>query len=264
MFFKNLQKSLKHVFFLSFLLRIYARTHVYVYIICFNNNSANSQPKTFTVEYYDNKTKQYTSEAGANSIQTDFIAPAGKVIKGLFDKNDIQYADYDCVVDLKKTIPKTLYAKYENVDISYYNEDPFSAWDEDPHKISFYSGRILTWEFDPTEYPNDRKMIAACQCNPYADLTITVSFTGKGIGDYKNGNNNEFYSTLIVCDETIADFEAIDLNENYTKFTYSGTIKAKQLTNGNFRIKVKTSASYGYEGYTIKNYKIGLSFNFNV
>ena len=106
-------------------------------------------------------------------------------------------------------------------------------------------------------------MIAACQCNPYADLKITVSFTGKGIGDYKNGNHNEFYSTLIVCDENIAEFTTVDLSENYTKFTYSATIKAKQLTNGNFQIKVKTSARYGYEDYTVKNYKIDLSFNFN-
>lgn len=216
--------------------------------------------KSFTVQYYDNKTIDYTVTGSEKSIKTDFIAPSGQVIKGLFDDNDIQYADYDCIVDLKnRTLPSVLYAKYEDVDISYLNDDPFTAWDENPKQIGFYTGSTLTWKFDPAGYPDDQKMLSACLCNPYADLTITVSFMGKGNTD----RGNEFYSKLIVCDETVDQINYENLGNNYTKYSYSATIKAKQLTNGNYEVKVKTSAKYGYEDYTIKNYRIDFSFNFN-
>jgi len=229
------------------------------------NGTSNIQAQTITVHYYDGKTMTYTSSAGDKSIQTNFIAPTGKIIVGLFDENDIQYATYDCIVDLisNAVVPSTLYAKYEDVDISYLDSDPFSAYDEDPQAISYYSGGTLTWEFNPSEYPDDQKMISACLCNPYADLIITVSFYGKTTE--KNNHDNSFTSKLIVCDETIGSFDIKDFASasSYTKYSYKGTIKAKQLTNGDYEVRIKTSAKYGYADYTIKNYRIDFDFVFN-
>ena len=225
------------------------------------------QPVSFTVNYYDGKTKAYTPEKDDKSIQTDFIAPTGKVIKGLFDENDVQYAGYDCVVDLKNngTMPSILYAEYENVDISYLNEDPFAALDENPRQIGYYSGFNLTWKFDVNDNPDDEKMIAACLCNPYANIRITVSFMGKGQGS-KGGN--EFISKLLVCGEEVSVYKEDDLEHlygdgGYVKHEYCGIIKAKQLTNADYEFTIKTGAKLGYADYTIKNYKIEFAFDFN-
>ncbi len=232
----------------------------------FKKQSVDTSAKTysFTVHYYENKTTSYSFSKSDNVIKTNFIAPSGKIITGLFDENDVQYASYDCEINLKTnpTIPNDLYAKYEDVDISYLDDDPFSAYDENPQSISFYSGGTLTWEFNPSQYPVDQKMISACLCNPYADLIITVSFLGKS--DAGN-HENVFYSKLTVCNETIGSFEMEDFASasTYTKYSYSGTIKAKQLTNGNYKISVNTSAKLGYADYTIKNYKIDFKFIFD-
>ncbi len=236
-----------------------------------NQPSSNAGSKTsvspketnVTVQYYDGNTFAYTAVAGAKSIQTNFIAPAGKVIKGLFDENGVQYADYDCIIDLKNNaaIPSKLYARYENVDVSYLDDDILSTYVEDPQKIGFYSGRRTTWEFNATANADDQKLISACLCNPYADIVITVSFQGKGGA---SGNGNLFTSKLIVCDETIGSFKTADFGskENYTTYSYTGKIKAKQLTNGNYKIMIDTSAKLGYTNYTIKNYKIDIAFDF--
>lgn len=228
-----------------------------------NGGSTVTEEQKFTVNYYDDKTMEYTLKKGEKSVQTNYIAPAGKIIKGLFDKNDVQYADYNCLVELAgvTVIPSVLYAKYEDVDISYLDEDPFSAYDEDPQQISFYSSTTLSWEFDVTEYPEDQKMISACLCNPYADLVITVSFQGKGLG---SDHSNTFTSKLSVCNEIVGSLEQKDLGSDteYSSYKYTAIIKAKQLTNGEYKITLKTGAKLGYADYTIKNYKIEFDFLF--
>ena len=211
--------------------------------------------------HYDNEeTKEYTITVNDEFLQCDFIAPCGKVIQGIYDNQGTKYAGYDCKIPLSAnvTIPSDLYVKYEDIDISYLEDDPFTALDEKPTVVSYYKANNLTWQFDPEEYSEDEKMIAACICNPYADLTITISFMGKGDGTQKK---NEFYSSLKVCDETIGSFKSFNLGDGYTQYTYSGTIKALQLTNGNYEVKVSYGSTYGYEQYTIKNIRVDFEFN---
>ena len=219
-----------------------------------------SGEKTITVNYYESKTKTYTVTSGQKTVPTDFIAPKGKVIKGLYDELDVQYADYDCIIDLKNvsSIPSTLTAKYEDVNISYLDDDPFMTYDEDPKTVKIYNDLKAKWEFNPAQYPNDKKMIAACLCNPYADLTITVSFYGKG-----QPKDNTFTSQLIVCNETVGSLkkDVFDSANSYTKYTYTATIKAKQLTNGEYKVTVKSSAG-NYSEYMIKNLRVDFSFSF--
>lgn len=225
------------------------------------NGQQSSQEQVVTVHYSGDETKEYTVAKDATHVQCDFIAPSGQVIKGIYNKDGVQYAGYDCNILLSSNtkLPTDLYAKYENVDISYLDKDPFSALDEKPTVTSFYKSNTYTWEFNPEEYEDDQKMIAACLCNPYADLTITVTFYAKGDG---TNQNNEFYSKLKVCDEEIGSFSQLNLGNDYAKYTYSGTIKALQLTNGDYKVKVSYGSTLGYEDHTVKNFKVDFKFNF--
>ena len=223
-----------------------------------SDNNVSRDP--FTVHYHDDNTRTYTPSGADVSVQCEHLAPAGKFITGLFDENGVQYADYDCKVSLTSaSIPADLYAKYEDVDISYLKEKPFNGLDEEPTTVSFYKGGTFTWTFDPAQRPDDAKMIAACLCNPYAELTVTVSFEGKGSGA---SHKNEFFSNLQVCNEKIGTFNMMNLGDVYSKYTYQGTIKAKQLTNGNYEVKVAVGSKYGYEDFTVKNFKLDFDFNF--
>ena len=227
-----------------------------------SGGSYSKEPQTVTVHYYEEKTKTYTSESGANTLETNFIAPAGQVIKGLFDDAGIQYAGYDCIIDLKSNpkLPSDLYAEYEDVDISYLQESPLIVNDEDPTKISFYSTSSTRFTFVATD-PDDQKFIAACLCNPYADVVFTVTFYGKGLG---NDNYNDFFSKLWVGEDVIGSYttEDFDSGTSYTKYTYTCRIKAKQLINQNYQFVLQNSARYGYEDYTIKNCRIDIAFDF--
>lgn len=229
----------------------------------------NTQPKeqSITVHYYDGKTMTYTLESGKNKIQTNFIAPNGQVIKGLYDDTGIQYADYDCIVDFENNgvVPSVLYARYEDVDISYLDDDPFTTYDEEPHGVSGISGKIGTWEFNPSKYPDDQKMISACLCNPYADLIITATFEGKGFG-YES-YVDIFTAWVSVCGERVGKFQikAFDSKDTYTKYTFTARIKAKQLTNGDYEVTFGAKGNYGMTEcrYSIKNIRLDFAFDFN-
>ena len=99
-----------------------------------------------------------------------------------------------------------------------------------------------------------------CECNPYADVTITVTFMGKG-SELHNGNT--FKYKVVVGEETIADFKSDDLGDNYNTYTLSARIKAKQLINSGYEINATASSNYGYEDYMVKNYVITFSFDFD-
>ena len=221
------------------------------------------EPQTVVVHYYGEKTKTYTSASGEKTIATNFIAPSGQVIKGLFDESGVQYAGYDCIIDLKSNpqLPSDLYAEYENVDISFLDENPMIIFDEEPVKISFFSSYSHRVYFEQSN-PDEQKLIAACKCNPYADLTITVTFYGKGFGA---SHSNEFYSMITMGEDTIGSFttENFASKTEYAKYTYTCTVKAKQLTNANFEFHARQSAQYGYEDYTIKNVRIDMAFTFD-
>ena len=222
------------------------------------NSGGNSGGKSFSfaVHYYDDVERSY-SVAKGKEVQCDFIAPEGQVIKGLYSEDGVQYADYACVVEASGgSIPEHLYARYEDVDISYLDEDPFLACDEDPLNVSFYNGMTYTWQFEDSL---DQQMIAACRCNPYADLKITVSFVGRGNGKQ---HNNAYISKLSVNGEAIGSFQQESLGDGYTNYTYSGTIKAKQLINGDFKITVSAKAKYGYKDYWVKNIQVDFDFDF--
>lgn len=221
------------------------------------DNSKNKNTEV-TVHYYETVTRIYELKDKLK-VECEHLAPSGQRIVGLFDEYGIQYADYSLIINLNKnSIPTDLYARYEKVDISYLNKDPFLALDEKPTKVSFYKSNTLSWIFDVSEYPEDENMISACMCNPYADLIIKVSFYGKG----NTSHENQFTTNLKVADETIGKLQVENLGENYTLYTYTGTIKAKQLINSNYEVKVYYGAKYGYEEYTIKNIKVDFSFNF--
>ena len=226
-------------------------------------DKTSKEPMTVVVHYYDEKTKAYTALASDKTLATNYIAPAGQVIKGLFDESGVQYAGYDCVIDLKNNpqLPSDLYAEYEDVDISYLEDSPIIVNDEDPVKISFYSTDTTKFSVTATD-PDDQRFIAACLCNPYADLIFTVTFYGKGFG---NDHSNDFYSKLLIGEDVVGSYttEDFDSEISYTKYTYMCRIKAKQLSNADHQFILKMSARYGYEDYTVKNCRIDIAFDFN-
>lgn len=223
----------------------------------------NTQPKeqSITVHYYDGKTMTYTLESGKNKIQTNFIAPNGQVIKGLYDDTGIQYADYDCIVDFENNgvVPSILYAKYEDVDIS--GIDTFEYLDENPTWLRYRGDKSVIIKYDADKNSDYQKMVAACLCNPYANLVITVTFQGREIG-----SNDSFVSKLKVCDETVKEFrpKQYSNSEEYLTYTYSCKIKAKQFTNGDYEAKGTFAVeSLVYGGCSIKNLVINFAFDFN-
>lgn len=218
---------------------------------------ADTLPENITIHYYGDVSKTYKIEEDTTYVEGAFIAEPGKRIVGLYDENGIQYADYTCKIDLSDgNVPENLYAKYKDVDISYIDDDPFMVLDEDPKQISFYTGTTYYWDL---EYPEDEEIISACLCNPYADITFVVSFVGKGNrGTY----GNTFRSKLKLGDDAIASFAKQDLGKDYTSYTFSGKVKAKQLTNVGNVFKLLIDARYGTEDYTVKNFRIDISFDF--
>ena len=216
-------------------------------------------PISIKVHYHDDIVRTYTQEDTYEAIQCEQLSPSGKRIVGLFDEDGIQYAGYDCLVQPKKGMPSELYAKYKDVDISYLQLDPFEALDEDPKKISFYSGTTYSFKFDTSLYPEDEEFISACLCNPYADVVISVSFMAKG--DTKN--YNAFISQLKIKDDVIGEFRRENLGNSYSTYTYSGTVKAKQLMNANYNFGVTLGAKVGVAEYTVKNLKVLFDFAFD-
>ncbi len=225
-----------------------------------HQKSEDSSSINITVHYYDEITRTYTTSNG-KSIQCEFLAPSGQRIVGLFDSSGVQYSDYRCNIDVKSGMPLDLYAKYDDVDLSYLDSDPFTVLDDEPRKVSYYNGITYTWNFDISEYSQDEEMIAGCLCNPYADLIITVSFLGKG-DSWLNHSSNEFQTDLKVYGKEIGHFYAENLGDDYTLYTYSGTVKAKDFTNGNYEVKLHIGAKLGSEDYTVKNFRIDFKFDF--
>ena len=210
------------------------------------------------VHYYDDITRSYTVR-NYGTLNAEILAPSGHIVIGLFDESGVQYSMNDCVVDKwNSSFPTSLYAKYEKVTKTSYTLSKI-GYDEDPKQVSFYSSRKTTWDLNSAD-TLDSKIIQICECNPYSDVTITVTFMGKGKEAH---NGNTFKYKVVVGEETIANFASDDLGDNYNTYTLSATIKAKQLINSGYEIKATASSNYGYEDYMVKNYVITLSFDFN-
>ena len=83
------------------------------------------------------------------------------------------------------------------------------------------------------------------------------------------GNNSQKYTPntfkykVVVNDETIGTLESENLGTTYTEHTVTATIKAKQLINAGYEIIAIASSSLGREDYTVKNFNISLSFDFD-
>lgn len=230
------------------------------FVSCGSNNFDTNSKSEYevTVHYYDGITRSYTVH-NYGALNAEILAPSGHIIVGLFDESGVQYSMDDCVIDnWKSNIPTTLYAKYEKVTKVSYTLSKI-GFDEDPKKVSFYSSRKTTWDLNSAD-TLESKIIKICECNPYADVTITVTFMGKG-SELHNGNT--FKYKVVVGEETIADFKSDDLGDNYNTYTLSARIKAKQLINSGYEINATASSNYGYEDYMVKNYVITFSFDFD-
>ena len=224
-----------------------------------NTDQNEKKEYAVTIHYYDGITRSYTVYNRGN-VNAEILAPSGYVIEGLYDESGVQYTMNDCIVEnWSSSIPTTLYAKYKKIEKSSYTLS-YIGLDEDPEKISFYKTKKVTWTLNSGD-KNESEIINICKCNPYADLTITATFMGKGINSQKY-TQNTFKYYLIVNDETIASFKSENLGNDYTKYTVSGTIKAKQLMNSNYEIMFSVSSALGYEDYTVKNLTITFSFDF--
>ena len=74
------------------------------------------------------------------------------------------------------------------------------------------------------------------------------------------GNSARIDGDITADNVTLRDVAVSGASDGFD--TYTGTIKAKQLINSNYEVKVYYGAKYGYEEYTIKNIKVDFSFNF--
>ena len=253
----------------NFLCLFLAATMLFCMTSCLSYSSAeNSKPSeqkgskeyTVTVKYYEDVSREYTVKQG-DSLKAEQLAPSGKRIVGLFGVDNVQYADYTCKTDAwKSSYPTTLQAKYEEVSTKIIDFSDDVVLDESPQKVSFYKEIKITRDYSVPSTKEQRDFVAACQCNPYADLTITVTFLGKG---NQPNRDNDFIATIIVADEVVTRMQEEKLAENYTKYTMKATVKAKQFTNGGYKLVVKATSRYGYENYTVKNFDVAYQFSFD-
>lgn len=252
---KNMKKIISLILALMLIFLVSAQL-----LSCDSDKSNSKNEYNVTVHYYDDITRSYTVY-NRGKLEGEILAPSGHIIIGLFDESGVQYAMSDCVVDSwNANIPTTLYAKYEKVEKTSYTLGEI-GWDEQPKTVSFYQGIKTTWDLN-TGDTTEAKIIEICECNPYADLTITVKFMGKGVNSQKY-TPNKFKYKVLVNDEAIGNFASENLGSSYTEHTVTATIKAKQLMNAGYEIIATASSSLGYEDYTVKNFVITLSFNFD-
>ena len=212
-----------------------------------------------TIHYYEGITRTYTVY-DLGTLKGEILSPSGYVIMGLFDESGVQYAMNDCVINSwNENIPTVLYARYKKVEKKSYTLSAVEL-DEDPKTISFYKSVKSTWNLNIGDQ-TEAEIINICKCNPYADLTITAKFMGKGVNSQKY-SSNVFKYKVCVNEEAIGTFTSENLGSNYTEHTVTATIKAKQLMNAGYEIITTAQSSLGYEDYVVKNLGITISFEF--
>ncbi len=222
-------------------------------------NSPSKSQYFITVNYYDTVTRTYTVNSG-NYLQAEKICPSGKIIIGLFDADGVQYADSTCTTSVvSDTFPAQLYAKYLDVSTEKINFSGDILMDENPTTVSFYKTYTLTWDHKSNSTSEEKEFIEACECNPYADLTITLTFAAKGAPT----SMNELIVKLNILDETVASITKSEPGNSYTTYTLTATIKAKQLTNADYKAVAKATSKLGYDDYIVKNFDISYQFDFD-
>ena len=98
----------------------------------------------------------------------------------------------------------------------------------------------------------------------YADVNIKVTFFGKSDKD-PYFSTNYFYSQIYLKDNAVGEFTQTKLSSNYSVYTYTATVKAKQITNASYEIKVIAAENYPYDfsdDYVVKNFNIEFKFEF--
>lgn len=219
-----------------------------------------AQPKTYrvTVHYYGNITRSYTVKEG-EPTPAEMLAESGNYIVGLYDGNNVRYADESCVLEpsVPSGLPADLYAKYETYGGSYSKKN--QTYDENPKSVDIISPATAVFDLN-NAVPEERALISACKCNPYADVTITFSF------QYKVGENP--YRAVLeayiqIGDEKVETLKKVDKNQNYPVCQLAAHVKAKQLTDNSFQVKCSASGTDGFGGvYLAKNLAIRYDITF--
>lgn len=218
-----------------------------------------AQPKTnrVTVHYYGNVTRSYTVEAG-KSTSAELLAESGNYIVGLYDGNNVRYADESCVLEpsAPSGLPADLYAKYETYGGSYSKKN--QTYDENPKSVDIISPATAVFDLN-NAVPEERALISACKCNPYADVTLTFSF------QYKIGQNP--YQTTLeayiqIGSEKVETLSKTDSNQNYTVCRLVAHVKAKQLIDNSFQVKCGVYGGGGLKYYSVKNHAIRYDITF--
>jgi len=220
-----------------------------------------SSKKTYNVvvHYYDDITRNYQITKGIE-VEIAMLAPSGKQIAGIYSSDELQQADWKCIVDAKNWDDNgytDLYVRYADAITSYVHEVVFN--EENPKLIDFYASSYATFTLDyHAATATQGEFLSSILCNEYATMQVHASFEGKGDGAT---HHNTFKSHIKVGEDTINTFEqtTLSLDNTYKTFSYYGTMSPKQLTNNSYTVKVYIGAKYGYKDYTIKN--IGLSFS---
>ena len=203
---------------------------------------------TVTVHYYDDITRSYTFNT-YKTVQLAFLAKSGDYMIGVFDSDGVQYSDCDGILDTSKSsYPTDLYAKYATYSGTYKTEVDN---DENPVVVQFWqpAGFVYEASFKKHNSEQGKKLAAACMCNPYADLKITLHYSVKG----NSTSGNIFQAFMYVGDETIAGYSNKEYLDSYEKKTLTAKIKAKQFTSNKFELNAKLNSNYGYNNYYIKN-----------
>ena len=212
-----------------------------------------AQPKTYqvTVHYYGNNTRNYTVKEG-ESVSAEMLAESGNYIVGLYDGNDIRYADESCILEptASSEFPTELYAKYERYSGSYSQKN--QEYDENPKSVNMISPATAVFKLN-SAVSEERALISACKCNPYADLTITFTFQYK-VG--KNPYNSTLEAYIQIGSQKVETLSKEDRDQNYVVCQLVAHIKAKQLTDNSFTVKCCVYGGGGNSYYSVKNHTI--------
>lgn len=213
-------------------------------------------PTIITIHYYNSITRDYdATNATKTGVNIEALAEKGKRIVGVFDSDGVQYADYQCCVNVSKGCPADLYVRYDDA-IRHYSGG--TTFEENPIYISYYSGRKISYDYAQPSTGTEIQLASSLKCNPYAQVTITVSFLLKG-----SSKSNRFQSFIWVGNETLASIEEVKNYSEWTSCSMTASVSAMQIVKNNYKIIAGFRSSYGYEDYMIKNIKIAYDISYN-
>lgn len=222
-------------------------------------SSTSSKTTSVSVTFNTGESREYKVTKDGTIV--DFIAKSGTRLTGIETEDGVKIADDDGIMRISSQLSNkdSIKARATYADAI----TTFTAkvlWEESPQSIDVYHTGTNLWYLEWSD-ENDAGFMSTIKCNPYASLTISIFVDVKESAS-TSVVNNSFIFGLKLGDDTIAN-GTTDLKRNtqYATHTVSGTVKAMQFSNANFKVTRVVSAKYANTKYLVKNLRMEFSLD---